>query len=188
MRFLKLLRYFEITRLLIDACHKSAEAVPVLSYMMALIVLISATFIYLFEERSNIPSMPHSLWLAVVTMTTVPGIRATSEADFFFSGFYLGIGLIQKRWYPSHGHPPTKLALLPGSVGQTVDSSVTLSLVWLALPEIFPAAILSPDNQVRVLALVRLGLLWTSVTAVLRRWRCWRFKGDEFAAALPAGN
>eukprot|EP00438_Fugacium_kawagutii_P019309 Skav220921 [mRNA] locus=scaffold1145:262907:267636:+ [translate_table: standard] len=70
-QFLKLLRYFEITRLLIDACHKSAEAVPVLSYMMALIVLISATFIYLFEERSNIPSMPHSLWLAVVTMTTV---------------------------------------------------------------------------------------------------------------------
>jgi len=70
-RFLKLLRYFEITRLLIDACAKSAEAVPVLSYMMALIVLISATFIYLFEDRSNIPSMPHSLWLAVVTMTTV---------------------------------------------------------------------------------------------------------------------
>ena len=70
-RFLKLLRYFEITRLLIDACAKSAEAVPVLSYMMALIVLVSATLIYLFEERSNIPSMPHSLWLAVVTMTTV---------------------------------------------------------------------------------------------------------------------
>jgi len=70
-RFLKLLRYFEITRLLIDACAKSAEAVPVLSYMMALIVLISATFIYLFEDRSNIPTMPHSLWLAVVTMTTV---------------------------------------------------------------------------------------------------------------------
>lgn len=70
-RFLKLLRYFEITRLLIDACSKAAEAVPVLSYMMALIVLLSATFIYLFEDRSNIPSMPHSLWLAVVTMTTV---------------------------------------------------------------------------------------------------------------------
>eukprot|EP00435_Cladocopium_sp_Y103_P039444 s1580_g10.t1 len=33
-RFLKLLRYFEITRLLIDACSKAAEAVPVLSYMM----------------------------------------------------------------------------------------------------------------------------------------------------------
>lgn len=70
-RFLKLLRYFEITRLLIDACSKAAEAVPVLSYMMALIVLLSATFIYLFEDRRNIPSMPHSLWLAVVTMTTV---------------------------------------------------------------------------------------------------------------------
>ncbi|CAK9080407.1 unnamed protein product [Durusdinium trenchii] len=76
-RFLKLLRYFETTRLLIDACAKSAEAVPaalrqwVLSYMMALIVLVSATFIYFFEDRNNIPSMPHALWLAVVTMTTV---------------------------------------------------------------------------------------------------------------------
>jgi hypothetical protein len=38
---------------------------------MALIVLLSATFIYLFEDRRNIPSMPHSLWLAVVTLTTV---------------------------------------------------------------------------------------------------------------------
>ena len=71
-RFLKLLRYFEISRLL-----KSAEAVPVLSYMMTLIVLVSATFIYLFEEKSNIPSMPHALWLAVVTMTTV------GYGDFF---------------------------------------------------------------------------------------------------------
>ena len=39
--------------------------------MMALIVLVSATFIYFFEDRNNIPSMPHALWLAVVTMTTV---------------------------------------------------------------------------------------------------------------------
>lgn len=43
-RFLKLLRYFEITRLLIDACSKAAEAVPVLSYMMALIVLLICDF------------------------------------------------------------------------------------------------------------------------------------------------
>ena len=70
-RFLKLIRYFEITRLLIEACARSAEAVPVLSYIMALIVLVSATFIYLFEDKSNISSMPHALWLAVVTMTTV---------------------------------------------------------------------------------------------------------------------
>ncbi|CAK9068752.1 unnamed protein product [Durusdinium trenchii] len=89
-RFLKLLRYFEISRLLVDACVKSAEAVPVLSYMMTLIVLVSATFIYLFEEKSNIPSMPHALWLAVVTMTTV------GYGDFFPTsvGGYLTVSVL----------------------------------------------------------------------------------------------
>jgi len=71
VRFLKLLRYFESFRLLIDACGKSAEALPVLVYMTCLIVLLAATAIYLAEDRGNIPSMPHSLWLALVTMTTV---------------------------------------------------------------------------------------------------------------------
>lgn len=34
-------------------------------------VLLSGASIYLAEDRENIPSMPHSLWLALVTMTTV---------------------------------------------------------------------------------------------------------------------
>ena len=34
-------------------------------------VLLFGTAIYVQEDRSNIPSMPHSLWLALVTMTTV---------------------------------------------------------------------------------------------------------------------
>lgn len=38
---------------------------------MTFIVLFFATGIYLVEERDTIPSMPHSLWLALVTMTTV---------------------------------------------------------------------------------------------------------------------
>lgn len=70
-RFLKLLRYFESFRLLVDAFAKSAEALPVLTYIMAFIVLLFGTAIYVQEDRSNIPSMPHSLWLALVTMTTV---------------------------------------------------------------------------------------------------------------------
>ncbi|CAK9064223.1 unnamed protein product [Durusdinium trenchii] len=70
-RFLKLLRYFESFRLLVDAFAKSAEALPVLTYLMTFIVLFFATGIYLVEERDTIPSMPHSLWLALVTMTTV---------------------------------------------------------------------------------------------------------------------
>jgi len=70
-RFAKLLRYFESFRLLVDAFTKSAEALPVLSYITAFIVLFSGTLIYVLEDRSNIPSMPHCLWLALVTMTTV---------------------------------------------------------------------------------------------------------------------
>ncbi|CAJ1424479.1 unnamed protein product [Effrenium voratum] len=70
-RLLKLLRYFEVFRLLIVAFRSSASALPVLFYFLCVIVLISASAIYLVESRSNIPSMNHSLWLAVVTITTV---------------------------------------------------------------------------------------------------------------------
>jgi len=71
VRFLKLLRYFESFRLLIDAARSSAEALPVLCYIMALITLTSATSMYLFEDRGNIPTIYHAMWLAIVTMTTV---------------------------------------------------------------------------------------------------------------------
>ena len=71
VRLLKLLRYFESCKLLMDACVNSMEAVPFLAYMVAVMTMTSATVIYLVEPRSNIPSLPHSLWLAIVTMTTV---------------------------------------------------------------------------------------------------------------------
>lgn len=71
IRLLKLLRYFESFRLLVDTCSRSFASVPVLLYTMALILLTAANCIYLAEERSNIPSLGHSHWLALVTMTTV---------------------------------------------------------------------------------------------------------------------
>lgn len=71
VRFLKLLRYFETIRLLFDAFRKSIDALPVLMYTMALMVLVSTFALYLAETRSNIPSIQHSLWLCLVTMTTV---------------------------------------------------------------------------------------------------------------------
>ena len=77
VRFSKLLRYFEIFRLLSEAMYKSVEALPFLSYLAAIITFTAATGLFLVEERSNIPSMPHSLWLAIVTMTTV------GYGDFF---------------------------------------------------------------------------------------------------------
>lgn len=79
IRFLKLLRYFEIFRLLIDAFKNSATALPVLAYIMALITLFGATGIYLAEEKAkwlwlslgNIPYFQQAMWLAIVTMTSV---------------------------------------------------------------------------------------------------------------------
>ncbi|CAE7247568.1 KCNB2 [Symbiodinium natans] len=71
LRFLKLIRYFESFHLLVDAGKNSIAALPVLFYTMAVITLVSSSAIYLAESRDNIPSLPHSIWLALVTMTTV---------------------------------------------------------------------------------------------------------------------
>ncbi|CAJ1331319.1 unnamed protein product [Effrenium voratum] len=71
IRFLKLLRYFESFRLLIDAGKNSMEALPLLSYFMAIITLVAATAFYLAEDETNIPTLHHAMWLAIVTMTTV---------------------------------------------------------------------------------------------------------------------
>ncbi|CAK9115857.1 unnamed protein product [Durusdinium trenchii] len=68
---LKLLRYFESFHLLIGACKRSVPALPMLLYTMGVITLLSSSAIYLVESRDNIPSMPHALWLALVTVTTV---------------------------------------------------------------------------------------------------------------------
>eukprot|EP00913_Durusdinium_trenchii_P018398 g17283.t1 len=77
VRFLKLLRYFETFRLLIHAARSAIDALPVLVYIMIVITLVAATAIYLVESRGNIPTMHHSLWLAIVTMTTVGYIAAS---------------------------------------------------------------------------------------------------------------
>lgn len=71
LRLLKLLRYFESFRILVDAASNVVASLPVLLYVMVLLVVISSNAIYLAESRENIPSLQHSVWLAVVTMTTV---------------------------------------------------------------------------------------------------------------------
>ena len=57
VRLLKLLRYISSFRLLIDAVTNSLEALPVLVYTMVLIVMASASGLYLAESRSNIPTL-----------------------------------------------------------------------------------------------------------------------------------
>ncbi|CAE7438199.1 Kcna6 [Symbiodinium natans] len=71
LRLLKLLRYFESFRILVDAASNVIASLPVLLYVMLLLVIISSNAIFLAESRENIPSLQHSVWLAVVTMTTV---------------------------------------------------------------------------------------------------------------------
>jgi len=71
VRFLKWLRYFESFRLLVETVRNCLESLPVLLYTMGLIVLASSSCIYLAESRESIPTFWHSVWLAVVTMTTV---------------------------------------------------------------------------------------------------------------------
>ncbi|CAE7301565.1 Shab [Symbiodinium microadriaticum] len=71
LRLLKLLRYFETFRLLVDAFKNSLEALPVLMYTLALIVMLASSLLYLIETRTAIPSLQHALWLCIVTMTTV---------------------------------------------------------------------------------------------------------------------
>eukprot|EP00931_Biecheleriopsis_adriatica_P069028 TRINITY_DN42918_c0_g1_i1.p1 TRINITY_DN42918_c0_g1~~TRINITY_DN42918_c0_g1_i1.p1 ORF type:complete len:602 (+),score=103.81 TRINITY_DN42918_c0_g1_i1:60-1865(+) len=71
VRLTKLLRNFESFKLLIDAFKSSFAALPVLFYTLGLIILVCASMIYLVEPRSSIPSIQHSLWFCLVTMSTV---------------------------------------------------------------------------------------------------------------------
>ena len=57
IRLLKMLRYINSFRLLTDAVTNSLESLPVLLYTMVLIVLASASALYVVESRANIPTL-----------------------------------------------------------------------------------------------------------------------------------
>jgi len=71
IRLLKTLRRFEKFHLILNAFRLAAEALPVLLFILSLIALVFAMLIYLVEPRSNVVSIPMSLWLTIVTMSTV---------------------------------------------------------------------------------------------------------------------
>eukprot|EP00435_Cladocopium_sp_Y103_P010949 s643_g2.t2 len=139
IRLMKLLRYFESIPLLIDACYKSFEALPLLTYIMALITFWSATAIYLVESRGSVPSMQHSLWLSLVTMTTVGygDYYPTSIAGYFIVSVLtivsvlflaLPVGIIGNE-FTSCWQQRTRVLLLTRAqmrIGITTDSAVDL--------------------------------------------------------------
>mmetsp|Transcript_91152 Transcript_91152/g.262937 ORF Transcript_91152/g.262937 Transcript_91152/m.262937 type:complete len:560 (-) Transcript_91152:54-1733(-) len=71
IRALKALRRFESLQLLINASQKASEGLPVCLFALFVLTLLFASLIYIVEPRSNIQSLPHAMWLTIVTMTTV---------------------------------------------------------------------------------------------------------------------
>jgi len=71
LRLLKLLRRFETFHLILKAVRSISEAMPVMLYILAIIVVTFATAIYIVEPRTNIETLAESLWMTIVTAGTV---------------------------------------------------------------------------------------------------------------------
>lgn len=71
LRALKTLRRFEKLPLLIEAFEKASEGLPVCIFVQFVLVLFFGPLLYLVEPRENIETIGQSMWLTIVTMTTV---------------------------------------------------------------------------------------------------------------------
>jgi len=71
IRLVKMLRHFRQFHLLLKAFMEAFEALPVLVFTMAIIVLVFSALIFLVEPRTNIETLPQAFWLCLVSMTTV---------------------------------------------------------------------------------------------------------------------
>lgn len=76
LRLVKMLRRSKHLRLLLYAMQDGFEALVVPLFVLLLIELAFSGFIYVLEPRDNIHSLPHAMWLVVVTISTV-GYGAT---------------------------------------------------------------------------------------------------------------
>mmetsp|Transcript_133011 Transcript_133011/g.384693 ORF Transcript_133011/g.384693 Transcript_133011/m.384693 type:complete len:641 (+) Transcript_133011:47-1969(+) len=71
LRLLKLLRRFQNFQLLLRAFKLAFEALPVLLYIWTILGLLAAAGLYLVEPRDNVATLGVSIWLSVVSMTTL---------------------------------------------------------------------------------------------------------------------
>lgn len=71
LRMMKTLRRFQTLHLIFKAFESAVEALPVLLWTLMVAIMVFSTLIFWFEPRSNIPTWPTSIWLTIVTMSTV---------------------------------------------------------------------------------------------------------------------
>merc|ERR1719512_148347 len=71
LRLLKLLRRFDTFHLILMAFHQASQALPVMLYILAILVLSFASIIFILEPRDNFSSLAQSLWFTIVTVGTI---------------------------------------------------------------------------------------------------------------------
>jgi hypothetical protein len=74
VRLLKLTRYFLAFDLLVDVLRDEAESLMVSVMLMFIILIFASVGIYIFEhdvQPEAFGSIPHAMWWAIVTLTTV---------------------------------------------------------------------------------------------------------------------
>ena len=107
LRGLRLLRLFKLTRYspalvaLLDVIQKEVEAIIAALVVLAILLVIAATGIYILEhdlQPETFGSIPESMWWAIVTLTTVGygDIVPVTAMGKVFGGIIglLGIGMI----------------------------------------------------------------------------------------------
>lgn len=71
VRLAKLARHFEVLYLLSDAFVSVLTALPVLFYVLTMITMVFSAILYIIEPRDNLSSLPHAVWMTIVTISTV---------------------------------------------------------------------------------------------------------------------
>jgi len=70
LRFLKILRHFTQFQLLLEAFGRAFEALPVLLFIYANLLMVNTVLVYIVEPYDNIPTLPQALWFVIVSAST----------------------------------------------------------------------------------------------------------------------
>mmetsp|Transcript_54128 Transcript_54128/g.143724 ORF Transcript_54128/g.143724 Transcript_54128/m.143724 type:complete len:438 (+) Transcript_54128:430-1743(+) len=81
LRLAKMLRRFLTLHLLLKAFRSALEALPVLIFIYCLILLGFSGLLFVVENRSNLHTYYYSMWLTIVSMTTLGYGDVTPKTD-----------------------------------------------------------------------------------------------------------